>query len=252
MIKLTFKHQSPQTVQRSLKYFHYFYFSHPKIEFLIPVQFDIWITDNYSQNISLLELERLIVFKCLIFNLGNLRQGMLSDLFKVMFWQNHSGLRFIPLNHACLLKDRNQWRNTRLPCLKFSYILLQLYKWWWEILFLLFVVTIVPEWSNLGWLTQQDWDSHSRSTLNYQEKNPPFLFFPPCLPSFILLSLLFLILWLQSFIPHTVIQWVGCLCWDINRNKAHSLILMGSQSREREDASMNHYKTAWCVGYGSS
>ena len=59
-----------------------------KIEFLIPVQFNIWITDNYSQNISLLELERLIVFKYLIFNLGNLRQGMLSDLFKVMFWQN--------------------------------------------------------------------------------------------------------------------------------------------------------------------
>ena len=93
----------------------------------------------------------------------------------------HSQLRFILLNHACLLKDRNQWRNTRLLCLKFSYIFLQLYKWWWEILFLLFVVTLVPEWSNLGWLTQQDWNSHSRSILNHQEKIPPFFSLPVCL-----------------------------------------------------------------------
>lgn len=143
------------------------------------------------------------MFQVSHFNLGNLRQGMLSDLFKVMFWQNgnkssyyHSQLRFIPLNHACLLKDRNQWKIQRLLCLKFSYIFLQLYKWWWEILFLLFVVTIVPEWSNLGWLTQQDWNSHSRSILNHQKKFPPF--FPPCLPSFILLSFFF---WFFGYSP---------------------------------------------------
>lgn len=163
----------------------------------------------------------------------------------------HSQLRFIPLNHACLLKDRNQWRNTRLPCLKFSYILLQLYKWWWEILSLLSVVIILPERSNLGWLTQQDWNSHSSSTLNYQEKIPPFFlpspfaFIYPTFPSFSD-SLVTVLYSTQSYSMSSVFM-LGH-----NRSKAHSLILMGSQSSERKEASVNHYKIAWCVGYGSS